>query len=137
MSNRFFRRTVDVPKAVATGNQSWLVEWGGGDGPKTKADPIFEITDENLSTKAFFSMTAEVKSGKRTHHVNHMLKLFLADKMVVDAFLLAIVGPPCGVAGSAAANTSVNMITPTWRGRVNSQIGILDTDPEAKYSPRS
>lgn len=24
---------------------------GGGDGPKTKVDPIFEITDENLSTK--------------------------------------------------------------------------------------
>lgn len=27
---------------------------GGGDGPKTKADPIFEITDESLSTKVSF-----------------------------------------------------------------------------------
>lgn len=53
-------------------------------------------------------MTPEVKSGKLTHHVNHMLKLFLADEMVVDAFLLAIVGPPCGVAGSVGAKTSVN-----------------------------
>lgn len=54
---------------------------------------------------SFFSMTPEVKSGKLTHHMNHMLKLFLADKMVVDAILLAIVGPPCGVADSVDANT--------------------------------
>lgn len=74
-------------------------------------------------------MTPEVKSVKLMHHVNHMLKLFLADEMVVDAILLAIVGPPCGVAGSVDANASVNVAPPTWRGRVNSQIGIFDTDP--------
>lgn len=35
--------------------------------------------------------------------MNHVLKLFRVDEMVVSSILLTIVGPPCGVTDSADA----------------------------------
>lgn len=54
----------------------------------------------------FFHLLPRLKGlkGKLTHRVNHILKLFLVEEMVINTILLTIVGPPCGVTDSVDAN---------------------------------
>lgn len=53
-------------------------------------------------------ITKKKPNVKLTYHVNHVLKVFLTDKMVINSILLSIVGPPCGVTGSVEKHTRTN-----------------------------